>query len=283
LVRGLVRTWQSRHDPHCAEYFTAGDLRREFAAALDADRVTDFRRRVRGRRLLAIDDLHQLPDEPYLLQELRFTLEEYEQDGGFVVVTSTRPTSTLANLPPDLRSRFAGGLMLQLAPAAESARQHIVHQTAAVLGRPVNGEVASRLAAGVPGSVNELIGAVLELYANSPTPNEEAQFATRLLATRAARQPTLREIIAIVAKYYKQPQAVLKSSSRRQSAVLPRAVIVYLARELGNHSYDSIGRALGGRDHSTIMHNYRKIQSARQHDLGLQSALDEVHRILMCG
>jgi chromosomal replication initiator protein len=283
LARGLVHAWQDRYGSQCAEYFTASDLRREFAAALEADLVTEFRQRVRGRQLLAIDDLHQLPEEPYLLQELRHTLDEYEHQQRLVVLTAAGPPSTLPNLPSDLRSRLAAGLVLQLAPSGPAARQRIVLQTAAALGRPLNGEVATRLATGVPGSVNELFGAVFELCANSPISGDDSEHADRLIASRAARQPTLREITAVVAKYYKQPQAVLKSASRRQAAVLPRAVIVYLARELGDHSYDSIGRALGGRDHSTIMHSYRKVQSAQQHDLGLQSALDELRRILLSG
>jgi chromosomal replication initiator protein len=283
LSRGLVRIWQDRYGQECAAYFTAGDLRREFAAAMDVDQVCEFRQRIRSPQVLAIDDLHQLPDEPCLLQELRYALDEYGQNGRIVIVTSARPTSTLSNISADVRSRMAAGLVLQLAPPGTAARKQIVLQTVAALGRRFSGDVAARLAAGVPGSANDLFGAVFELCAITPLSSDEVQNTDRLLASRAVRQPTLREIIAVVAKFYKQPQAVLKSASRRQSAVLPRAVIVYLARELADHSYHEIGRALGGRDHSTIMHNYRKVQSTRQHDLAIQNDLDEVTRILLSG
>ena len=75
------------------------------------------------------------------------------------------------------------------------------------------------------------------------------------------------EIVAIVAKYYGLPQKQLKSSSRKHAVVQGRATIIYLARELTGASYDEIGRALGGRDHTTIMHNYKKIERDRQRDL----------------
>jgi chromosomal replication initiator protein len=75
-------------------------------------------------------------------------------------------------------------------------------------------------------------------------------------------------------------QKDLKSSSRRQSIVTARAVAIYLARELGWASYDLIGRTLGGRDHTTIMHNYRKIERERTQDPAIQEAIDVLTRVI---
>ncbi len=102
----------------------------------------------------------------------------------------------------------------------------------------------------------------------------------RFLANRAARRPAIRDVLQAVAKYYQLPQKVLKSSSRRQSAVAARAMAVYLARELAGLSYQRIGDALGGRDHSTIMHNYRKIADSLAHDGPTRDALAELQRNL---
>src|SRR5262245_18369134 len=104
------------------------------------------------------------------------------------------------------------------------------------------------------------------------------QQAERVIAARAARKPTLREITAVVARHFRQPQAVLNSASRRQSAVIPRAVIVYLVRDLTDASYEQIGRALAGRDHTTIMHNYRKIDQELQHDHTMQESIADPRR-----
>jgi chromosomal replication initiator protein len=283
LARGVVRHWQEHRGPESAEYFTASDFRRAFLAAIDADNVGDFRRRTRGRQLFAIDDLQQLPDDEYLLQELRYTLDEYAEAGGTVLITANEPVAALNNISADIRSRLSGGLVLQLALPGAAARQQILRQVAAALGRPLSEEVASRLASGIDGAAHELFAAVFELCASSPNSAGDADVkqAERLLAARAARRPTVREIVAVVAKYYRQPQAVLKSDSRRQSAVLPRATIIFLARELTDCTYEQIGRALGGRDHTTIMHSYKKIDHDRQHDLGIQESLDELRRILL--
>jgi len=90
----------------------------------------------------------------------------------------------------------------------------------------------------------------------------------------------MREIVALVAKTYGMPQAQLRSQTRRQSVVAARAMVAFLARELAGASYDQIGRALGGRDHTTIIHSYRKIDRNRAGDAMLQEEIDELSRIL---
>ena len=101
------------------------------------------------------------------------------------------------------------------------------------------------------------------------------------MASRPNRQPNLREILALVARTYSIPQSELKSQTRRQSIVAARAMFAYLARELAGASYQQIGQALGGRDHTTIMHSYRKIDRNRTRDPVIQEEIDELSRILL--
>ena len=98
---------------------------------------------------------------------------------------------------------------------------------------------------------------------------------------RAARRPELRKILVATARYYGLSQTQLKGASRRQSIVAGRAMAVYLARELTAASYQQIGRGLGGRDHTTIIHNYRKIDNARWRDPAIKEAIEELSRTLL--
>ena len=282
LARGLVRHWQTVQGNDTADYLTAQDFRRQFTDAMETREVVDFRRRMRSHELLVIDDLHHLPADRYLLQELRYTLDAFEESGGTILVTSTRPVATLPNMPPDLRARFASGLMLQLAPPGTAARLRIVRLITTALDRPLSEEAVSRLAAGLRGTASQLAGALFELCAELPPGGAvSAEHANRLLAARAARRPSLHEIVAVVAKYHKLPQKQLKSKSRRQSAVLARATAVFLARELTAESYEQIGRILGGRDHTTIMHNYQKMHRELEQDAAMQEAVEDLRRILL--
>jgi len=286
LARGLVRSWRERscvdgNGADCAEYLTATDFRHTLADAIKAASVGEFRSRLRGRKLLAIDDIDRLPRDDYLQQELRYTIDACEERGGRLVVTSSTPASSLRNLSADVRSRLAGGLELRLSPPDEAARERIARHVSAALGRPLSDEAARRLAAGVTGTAGDVFGALFELNANLTRPiGSDVRAVERYLGARAARRPTLRDILQAVAKYYRVPQKVLKSSSRRQSAVFARAMAVYLARELVGLSYERIGNALGGRDHTTIMHNYRKITKRLTHDSATREAVDDLQRHL---
>ena len=276
LAYGLVRAWQQQRGVDAALYTTAADYRRQFTTALRSDGVCEFRRHIRGRQLFAIDDLHQLPADEYLAQELRYTLDDYKDRGGTVLVTSNRPASTLANLSPDLRSRLAAALVLQLASPGGDARLRIIRQTAAALQQSLSDEAAQRLSAGITGTASDLIGALFEHCSASPN-----RVSDNRHASIAARQPTLREIIALVARYTSVPQKELKSGSRKQATVFARAVAIYLARELAGASYQEIGRSLGDRDHTTIMHSYRKIDRDRLSYRDTQEILDELRRLLL--
>ena len=272
LAQGLVHHWHAQRGAKSALYLTAGDFYRQLLDAIKRDTVVEFRRALRDRELLAIDDLQELSDHAYVSQELRYTLDVMAESGSTIVVTSRRPAYTLANLTPDVRSRLAAGLMLQLAAPGNAARVRIIRRASESLGRPVSGETANRVAESLPGTANDLFGAVFELCA---APNID-----QLLAARVARQPQLREIFAAVARYFKLPQAQLKSHSRRKSLVTARAIAIYLARKLTGASYEEIGRALGGRDHTTIIHNNRKIERDRFREPIIQEAIEELSRTL---
>ncbi|HEY3392331.1 MAG TPA: helix-turn-helix domain-containing protein [Lacipirellulaceae bacterium] len=282
LSLGLVRHWQARRGEDSAEYVTAQDFRRLLNDSMSTNSVIAFRDRFRKRELIAIDELHQLPNDDYLHQELRSALDALEEFGGMVVVTSTRPVTALPNLSPDLRSRLASGLMLQLASPGMAARMRIVQQFSAALGRPLSDEVVQRLAAGLRGTASRLIGAIFELCAalqNNAHP--AADPVSQLFAARDCERPTPRNVVAVVARHYGVPQRLLKSNSRKQRLVRARATAIYLARELCRASYEQIGQALGGRDHTTIMHNFRKVERERQHDFALQETLADLRRILV--
>jgi chromosomal replication initiator protein len=272
LAHGLVRHWNTQHSAECAAYLTASDFYRSLLDAIKRHTTTEFHRALRDHELLAIDDLHQLPSDDYVSREFRFTLDAFEESGGTIIVTSRRPVNTLANISPDLRSRLSAGPSLQLAPPAGAARTRIIRRASESLGRPLSEQAATRLASGVDGTANDLFGAVFELCATAD--------GDGAVPSRFVRQPQLREIVAAVSRHFRLPQKQLKSQSRRQSIVTARAIAIFLAREVAGATYEQIGRALGGRDHTTIIHNYRKIERERSQDPDIQETIEELTRVI---
>lgn len=282
LARGLVHHWQTHRGPDSAEYLTANDFRRRLTDALGRDAILPFRQTLRSHELLAIDDLHRLPKDRYLQEELRYTIDALANSGGTLVVTSTRPVPALGNLSDELRSRLSAGLLLQLASPGSVARQRLLEQIAAALGRPLPQAWARQLSHGITGTASDLFGAMFELLASRPRQLAgDESWVREYLARRAARRPTLRQIIAVVARYSRVPQKVLKSRSRKQAAVSARAVVVYLARELAGANYERIGQALGGRDHTTMIHSYRKVQRELQCRASTRQVVDDLRSLLL--
>jgi chromosomal replication initiator protein len=280
LAIGLVRYWQSQLGDDSAIYTTAAEFRHLLNDAVKRQTELAFRAEFRGRALLVMDDLQHLPADDHAWQELRYTLDDCEERGACVILTANESIASLANAPVDIRSRAAGGLALQLAAPGTAARVQIIRHAAGALDRSIADDVATRLARGIEGGANELFRALFELNSNT-SESTDAAHADELLAARASRRPTIREIAAAVARHQNIPQSELKSSSRKQSTVFARGLVVYLAREISGASYDQIGRALGGRDHTTIIHNYRKIAGLRQTDPQTALAIDQLRHTLL--
>ena len=95
LAHGLVRHWNEQRGPQTALYLTAVDFYRQLIDAVKRNTVTDYRNTLRAHELLAIDDLHQLPKYDYLSQELRSTLDHFDENGSTVIVTSRRPQPSM--------------------------------------------------------------------------------------------------------------------------------------------------------------------------------------------
>jgi chromosomal replication initiator protein len=281
LALGLVRRWHDTYGSESAEYFTSQDFRRGLIDAIQAEAVAEFRRHIRSRRLLVIEDLDRLPSDDYLQQELRYTIDSSAENGGLLVVTSTRAVPALRNLALDVQSRLAAGLAVAATPPDQAARKQILLDASALLGKQLADEAADRLAAAITRTANDLFGALFEFRAlRSKLPASDLASVDQYLAGRHSRRPSIRTIVQRVAKYYRLPQNVLKSGSRRQSVVFARAVAIYFARELAGLSYERIGHELGGRDHTTIMHSYRKISERLEHDRPTREAVEELHNSL---
>ena len=280
LATGLVRHWQAQFGEASATYTTAADFRHRLNDAIKRQAELAFRDEFRGSELLVIDDLQHLPADDYAFQELRYTLDHYEDRGATVVITSSEAVNLLPNLPADLRSRLSAGLALQLRPpalplACESSTTLQPRSTA-------------RFPATLPSDLQRAskvtpITCFVPLFELNSTSGStiSTQAADDLLAAHTARRPTIREITAVVARHQNVPQSQLKSSSRKQSIVFARGLIVFLARELADLSYEEIGRALGGRDHTTIIHNYRKIAHECETNPQTAQSLEALRRTLL--
>lgn len=282
LARGIAAAWEAKVGEGQTLVFSATEFRQRLDEAVRTQKIDAFRARVRGVKLLVVEDLHQLHDSAHVRDELRSTIDELRVRGSLLVATSTKPHCEISSLDRGLISRFSEGLTLDVAPLSVESRAELLRQSLQAGGCQLDPPAAQELSAAISGDARRVLGAAARLrerFASVGRINQ--QLAQAFISDeRRPASPPLRDIATSVARYYGLAVTTMRSSTRKQSVVLARAVAIYLAREFTPLSYDEIGRFFGGRDHTTIMHNYQRIDSALATDHALRAAVNELRQNL---
>jgi len=271
LVQGIVRHWRRQLDPQHVEYFTAADFGRERQAAAEEERLAEWQTRVRGLQLLVIEDIQRLRRRDTIQQDLRHAIDAVLEGSGVIVVTADREPAALNQLDAGIRDRLAAGLTVRLQRPGVAAREAILRNAARRRNMLISDAEILQLARREAAAAAELMGRLAGTGRAAP-PNPSAQ--------GGGEQATLKQIVAVTARYFAITQAALTGPSRRTSLVAARNIIVHLARRLTSLSYAEIGRALGGRDHTTIMHADRRLAEQLARDPATQQSIDELDRLL---
>jgi chromosomal replication initiator protein len=286
IARGVARHWRSTDRD---VLFTNGaDFARGFAAALENDTVAGWRSRHRDTSLFILEDLAQLAGKAAALGELLYTLDAVQAQQGQIVLTTYLHPRHIVGIPQPLAARLVGGLIVQLSPPGPSARLALLDQFARLGGIELSAGASRLLADGLAVTPPELMGAITELSIRCKldgepiTPDRVRAF---LAASRGAGtvRPSIRSIARLSAKYFGLKLGELTSSTRRRAVVQARNVAIYLARQISGNSLEQLGAYFGGRDHTTILHGYRTIESRSHSDPEIRQALLELRRLLAHG
>ena len=280
LVQGIVRHWRRRLEPTQVEYFTAADFCREAQAAADDTRLPAWRSGIRSLRVLVVEDLQRLRPRPAFQQELRLAVDAITAAGGIVIFTAEREPASVGHLDSGLRDRLTAGLTVRLQRPSLAARRAILQLAANARGIMLTDAELARLAQREAGSPAELIGRVATTAKPRPVVAEPATEHEPPPSDSREDFAKLKQIVAVTARFFSVTQAALIGPSRRTSLVEARNVAAYLARRLTSLSYADVGRGLGHRDHTTIMHAERRLAERLAHDPVTQQAVDELARLL---
>ncbi|TWU29914.1 Chromosomal replication initiator protein DnaA [Bythopirellula polymerisocia] len=272
LVRGIVRRWQPLLGEDCLAYLSAIDFARTLQTARSEGDLASFRIRLRTLKLLVLEDIHKLPPAIAIQHELRDLLDIYDESGATILCTSRVPPTAQQQLESGLRDRLAGSLVLWLNHPGTEARLELLKLVAVERETTINERQLRTLAESVTGPADHLLRSLREWEVAPQVGANPANCRT---------PPSAKEVVAVVARYFNLTQAALKGPARRKTLVFARAIVVYLLRTLTPISYVDIGRALGNRDHTTIMHAMTSIQKSLARDSQTQTILEDLRRILL--
>jgi chromosomal replication initiator protein len=262
-----------------ALYLTAERFMYGFASALRSQTALAFKDALRGIDVLVVDDLQFLQGKNSQA-EFSHTLNSLIDGGRQVVVAADRPPTELESLDERIRSRLAGGLVVEIGLLGEELRLEILSARVQAArahhpGFDVPAQVLGYIARTVTHNGRDLEGALNRLLAHSkltgqPITMELAERELRdLIRPVELKRVRIEEIQRIVARHYNVSRSDLLSSRRTANVVRPRQIAMYLAKTLTLRSLPEIGRRFGGRDHTTVLHAVRKIESL----IGVDNAL----------
>lgn len=271
-------------------YLTAEKFVFGFVSSLRTQTTLAFKELLRSTDVLLIDDLQFLQGKS-THAEFSHTLNAMIDAGRQVVVAADRPPLDLENLDDRVRSRLAGGLVVEMGALGEDLRMEILttRVAAARLHHPdfdVPTAVLAHIAKSVANNGRDLEGALNRLLAVSkltgqPITLELAEREIRdLIRPAEPRKVKIEEIQRVVARRYNVSRSDLLSSRRTANVVRPRQIAMYLAKTLTLRSLPEIGRRFGGRDHTTVLHAVRKIEGLVGNDGALAEEIETIKREL---
>jgi len=257
----------------------------DMVKALQHNAIDDFKRYYRSVDALLIDDIQFFAKKERSQEEFFHTFNSLLEGQRQVILTCDRYPKEVHGLEERLKSRFGWGLTIAIEPPELETRVAILMSKAAQLNVELPHEVAFFIAKRLRSNVRELEGALRRVAANASFTGQAINLeftreALRDLLALQERLVTVENIQKTVAEYYKVRVSDLLSKKRSRSVARPRQMAMALAKELTSHSLPEIGDAFGGRDHSTVIHGYKKILQLKEIDQRISEDYSNLLRTL---
>jgi len=267
-------------------YVSSEKFTNDMIKSIMSQRTDEFRDRYRSADILMIDDIQFIAGKEATQEEFFHTFNDLFQSGRQIIVSSDRPPKAIPTLAERLRSRFEGGLIVDVQPPDIETRTAILSRKGQSLGVHVPSDVLEYVARKVQSNIRELEGALNKIIAlaqlfNSPIRMEIAIQALNDSALEARRaQITPERVLEEVTGFYKATLNDLRGRGRSKDVVLPRQVAMYILREETGSSLVEIGTLLGGRDHSTVMHGIAKMEREIETNTALRQQISTIREAL---
>jgi chromosomal replication initiator protein len=269
-------------------YISCNTFMDGFHECVKAGRMNEFRHRFRNVDLLVIDDIHFLSKHEQTQEEFFHTFNALHQAGRQIVLSSDAAPSEIPDLEERLVSRFNSGLVARIDRPCYETRVNILKTKARLHDMQMPDDVPAYIAARIDSNIRELEGALAKIRGVALATGrsidldlaKEAIGADPLQSGRGSQQPNIQAILDAVARFYDIKLTDLLGKRRHKSVALPRQVCMWLARRHTRHSLEEIGGYLGGRDHTTVMHAIRTVDSKQRADDRLRADVERLQGLL---
>jgi len=261
------------------KYISSEVFTSELISAIRIQKMEDFKRKYRKIDVLIIDDIQFLAGKEKTQIEFFHTFNALYEANKQIIISSDRPPKAIPTLEERLCSRFEGGMTVDISYPDFESRIAILKQKLDTFDFTLSDEIINFIASKIQKNVRELEGSLNKISAYYKTTNTvpdltKTKELLKSLIVRPPKRISPSKIMDTVAEFYEIPLVDIIDGGRKKELVKPRQISMYLLREELHESYPSIGKKLGGRDHTTVIHACDKIEKARQADENLGMELN---------
>jgi chromosomal replication initiator protein len=262
-------------------YLSSERFTNELINAIRYDRTAEFRARYRTIDLLLIDDIQFISGKERTQEEFFHTFNDLYESRKQIIVSSDCSPKDIPEIEERLRSRFEWGLIADIQPPDFETRVAILKKKAAVERVLLPDDVAYLIAGRVKSNIRELEGSLTRMIAFCALTGREmtvdlAQEVLLDLWGEDEKVITIEQVQRKVCDMFGLKPSDMKAKTRTKAIAFPRQVAMYLARQLTHASLAEVGRAFGGKDHTTVLHAVDKIQALLQEDPKLRKTIDSL-------
>lgn len=261
-------------------YVTSEKFTNELIESIQKNTTNQFRDKYRSIDILLIDDIQFIIGKERTQEEFFHTFNTLHESKRQIIISSDRPPREFLTLEDRLRSRFEHGLLADIQSPDYETRMAILRKKEELDGLKVDEEVLSYIATNIKSNIRELEGALTKIVAFSRLKKRELNLALAEEALQDIISPNEKKVITaeliveVVAEHYNLTPADIYSKDKSRNVSYPRQIVMYLCRRLTDMSVTEIGKSLGNRDHSTVLHGYDKIASDMEQDSSLHNTID---------
>ena len=249
----------------------------QFVKSIKSNEMVKFKDNFRNAEILLIDDIQFMNGKEAMQEEFFHTFNALLEKGSQIVISADRAPNKLSRIQERIKSRFAGGLVVDIQQPDSQLRKEVINKKILELsnlhGNQFNfsNDVKEFLSNEVTGNIREILGAINRIVSFSriykKTPNlSEIKTILKDLLNLSENKVTIDLIQTIVCKFFKISKNEMLSSRRSRYLVRPRQTAIYLTKILTSKSLPEIGREFSNRDHTTIIHSVKTIEKLKEKD-----------------
>ena len=275
-----------RHNPglQCA-YLTSEQFTNELVESIQHKTMNDFKHKYRNVDILLIDDIQFIAGKRSTQEEFFHTFNEMHNNHKQIVITSDRPPKEISDLEDRLVTRFLWGLIVDIQPPDFETRVAILRKKIELENVNVPEDVVYFIAEQIKPNIRELEGALIRVVASSmlqekPINLQLAQLVLKNMLQETAKIISIEMVQQIVCDHFKISMNDLKNNKRTKNFVLPRQIAMHLTRQLTRYSLPEIGKAFGGKDHTTVLYACKKIEENLNENSEIKYIVEKLLTIL---